>query len=109
MHAVCLCIVKRGDPIAALILIKTTNMGTICTEELARLDELEEMPRVSSGFGSSENGKRKRHQHGGKPCEAEAKRETPRESDAQTTDEEESEDEETVFSVCDMVLEKQAH
>jgi len=51
MLAACLCTVKRGDRIGALILIKTVNMASICTEEVSSPDELEETVRGTSGFG----------------------------------------------------------
>jgi len=109
MLAVCLCTVKRGDRIGALILIKTANMAAICTEEAASPSELEETARGISGFGSTGVGKLKRHnQHGGKADGAKkAKRQSSTESDETTSDDEESEESEepeTEYSVCDTDL-----
>ena len=107
MLADCLCTVKRGDRIAALILIKTANMAAICTEEVPSPDELEETARGTSGFGSTGIAKLKRHHHGGgdgKPCGAKKpKRQSSTESDDE--EESESEEEESEYSVCDTDLE----
>jgi len=85
--------VKRGDRIGALILIKTANMATTHTEEVANPGELEETARGTGGFGSTGIAKLKRHNHGGgKPCGAKkVKRESSTES------EEDSEYEESEF------------
>ena len=108
MLAVCLCTVKRGDRIGALILIKTANMATICSEEISSPDELEETSRGTSGFGSTGVGKLKRHHHGdgGKADGAKkAKYQSSTESDESTSDDEsESEEEATEYSVCDTEL-----
>ena len=110
MLAACLCTVKRGDRIGALILIKTANMASICTEEVSSTDELQETARGTSGFGSTGVGKLKRHHHGdgGKADGAKkAKRQSSTESDESTSDDEsesESEEQETEYSVCDTDL-----
>jgi len=109
MLADCLCTVKRGDRIAALILIKTANMASICTEEVPSPDELEETARGTSGFGSTGIAKLKRHHHGGggdgKPCGAKKpKRQSSTESDDEESESEE-EEEESEYSVSDTDLE----
>ena len=101
MHAACLCAVNRGDRIGALILVKTANMATICTEEVHSPDELEATARGTSGFGSTGIAKLKRH-HGGGSVAKKAKRQPSTESDEQTESDEESE--EDFESVCDTDL-----
>jgi len=83
--------VKRGDRIGALILIKTANMATTCTEEVESLEGLEETARGTSGFGSTGIGKLKRHRLAG-GGEAK-KRRSSSESEEEEETEEESEEE----------------
>ena len=108
MLAACLCTVKSCDRIGALILIKTANMASICTEEIHSPDEREETARGTSGFGSTGIGKLKPHHHGdgGKADGAKkAKRQSSTESDVSTSDDEsESEEQVNAYSVCDTDL-----
>jgi len=103
MHVDCLCTVKRGDRIGALILIKTANMASICMEEVHSPDELEATARGTSGFGSTGIGKLKRHGRGGgaKKAKRQPSTETEEEEEEDSEEEEESECE---VSVCDTDL-----
>jgi len=89
--------VKRGDRIGALILIKTANMATICTEEVASPDELEETARGMGGFGSTGIAKlKRRHGGGGKPCGAKKAKRQPSTETEEDSEYEESEFEESM-------------